>query len=547
MPSLPPYCLHTLQHHNTHYHPFVDPETPGNKLVITAPEPEDFDASLTSYLEILLTATDAQGLSMTTSLKIYPRNVEVTIDSVPSGLEVVAYGDVHVTPKKVITWENHIFEVQAYDQTVDGDTYNFAAWSDGGEQTHEFEALPISGDDGSVIREDGNAKNVIVATFLKNGAPVKDDEMVDHPAEETGVSIEEELEEAIEDEGELVAIEQDESAEESFLPVPDGEPSSTATAITVDLFDFSIAIKLSGSAVRRRQLRDADVVSYLNENLTSFTADALRKEIRNIVRGSGLPYAKPNDIRLTRKGIIVKEGESYEAVFGGQITFKRKKDNQHLPPTVAVQSMQIQAIDELGHQIFYDLKTNVPEARVSTVITSTDVPDRLYANDSPNTSSEGDITNETMDTNFIIVLSCAIAGGLALVAMAAVLIVRSRRTSSTGSKNKGAAADDNLDFPKESVYKEAEESSLIANTEEPKDTVEMNSTMDTDNGSPPNTPTKEMPEAAPITDDSDSVGSDDVSIAGSSLAVAFNPTGPAGQDLAPEAASDDEGSTHFGS
>mmetsp|Transcript_20410 Transcript_20410/g.44609 ORF Transcript_20410/g.44609 Transcript_20410/m.44609 type:complete len:1151 (-) Transcript_20410:2687-6139(-) len=527
------------QHHNTHFHPFIAAETPGNKLIIKAPEPEDFDASLTSYLEILLTATDSQGLSSTTSLKIYPRTVEVTIDSVPSGLEIVAYGDVHVTPKKVITWENHIFELEAYDQTVDGKTYNFASWSDGGGQMHEFEALPGSGAN-DVVREDGAATNVIVASFSRDGVPVRDGEVVDNPAKDVGVSIEEEVEDAILDEGELSAIDLDEGGGLDFVV-------SDATSITAELVDFSVVIMFNDSAVRRRQLNEAVIVEYLDKNLRSFTATALRKEIRDMVKSLDIPYAKPSDLRLARKIRRVKEGQKYEVVYGGDITFKKKKDIHNLPTAVTIQSMQVQSMDEISHQVFYDLKANVPGARVASVFASTNVPDSL--NSSPSANSEDGSSDEKMDTTFIIIISCAIAGGLVLVSIAAVLLVRSRRKparKSNTTKTARAVDDGSLQFSKK-----AEQSSLVGGEEDShsceKDSVVMSTTMETDTAeSPQASPAKETPpDAALISDESDSAY-DDVSVTGSASAVAPSRTRPAEQDLPhqPEAASDDEASAY---
>lgn len=484
-----------------------------------------------------MTATDSQGLSSTSSLKIYPRNVEVTIDSVPSGLEVVAYGDVHVTPKKVITWENHIFELEAYDQTVDGSTYNFASWSDGGGQVHEFEALPVSGANG-VVREDDASKNVIVASFSRDGVPVKDGEIVDNPAKDIGVSIEEEVEDAILDEGELAVIDLDEGGDLGLVV-------SDATSITAELVDFSVVIKFNDSAVRRRQLNEADIVEYLDKNLRSFTATALRKEIRDMVKSLDIPYAKPSDLRLTRKGKSVKEGQNYKVVYGGDITFMKKKDIHNLPTAVTIQSMQVQAMDEISHRVFYDLKANVPDARVASVIASTSVPDSLYS--SPSASSEGGSSDETMDTTFVIIISCAIAGGLVLVSIAAVLLVSARRKPARKSNTPSTAR-----AVDEHSSKKAEQSSLVGEEEDyshscEKDSVVISDSMETDTAeSPQASPAKETPpDAALISDDSDSVY-DDVSATDSALAVAPSHTRPTEQNMSlePEAASDDEGSTY---
>jgi len=125
------------QHHNYHYHPFLDPGTPGNNFDLwPAPEPEDFDASLTSYLAIRLTATDSKGLSATTEILVKPKVVEIELDSVPSGLTLIANGDKFITPTTITTWENHKFDIKAPLQEMNGVNFGLDFWSDGGDETH---------------------------------------------------------------------------------------------------------------------------------------------------------------------------------------------------------------------------------------------------------------------------------------------------------------------------------------------------------------------------------------------------------------------------
>ena len=85
--AVPPSRLSwtVLKHHDTHTHPFLPPTT-GNNVPITGPDPEDPSATTTSYLEIQLTATDAQGLSRTVTQELHPNVVELGFASNPSGL-----------------------------------------------------------------------------------------------------------------------------------------------------------------------------------------------------------------------------------------------------------------------------------------------------------------------------------------------------------------------------------------------------------------------------------------------------------------------------
>jgi len=122
--------------HATHTHPFVPP-TPGNDVPFTAPEPEDLDAASDSFLRIFLTVTDSNGLSATVSREIHPKRVNVTFETVPSGLTLTVSGETITGPTTVQPWENYNLLVNAPAQTdSSGDPWVFDFWSDGGAQTH---------------------------------------------------------------------------------------------------------------------------------------------------------------------------------------------------------------------------------------------------------------------------------------------------------------------------------------------------------------------------------------------------------------------------
>ncbi|MBK5288894.1 MAG: PQQ-dependent sugar dehydrogenase [Acidimicrobiia bacterium] len=128
------------QHHHTHYHPYLDPTT-GNNLTVVAPEPEDFFSTNDSYLEVLLTATDSKGLSTTVSRNVQPRLVNLTFQTVPSGLKLVVEGQPITAPTTLVGWKDWKIDVQAPDQlNGSGVQYHWTSWSDGGSQTHEITA-----------------------------------------------------------------------------------------------------------------------------------------------------------------------------------------------------------------------------------------------------------------------------------------------------------------------------------------------------------------------------------------------------------------------
>lgn len=131
------------QHHAEHYHPFLDP-TSGNNIDIVTPEPEDLLAATNSHLEVLLTATDSAGVSTTVSRIVQPEKVNLTFESVPSGLDLTLDGTTVTTPSTVVSWVDHSLAVEAPDQTdAAGTFWTWDQWSDGGAQNH---SIPVTGD-----------------------------------------------------------------------------------------------------------------------------------------------------------------------------------------------------------------------------------------------------------------------------------------------------------------------------------------------------------------------------------------------------------------
>ena len=118
------------KHHDDHYHPFLD-RTFGNNIDISpAPEPEDFYASTNSYLEVILYATDENGLTRKISRNIQPSLVDVTIDSNKDGLNIEVNDERISTSSNVVMWKDQHVQLKA---TSDS-SYRFESWSDGVEE-----------------------------------------------------------------------------------------------------------------------------------------------------------------------------------------------------------------------------------------------------------------------------------------------------------------------------------------------------------------------------------------------------------------------------
>ena len=69
-------------------------------------------------------------------MTIFPQKVNLTFNSAPAGATLYLDGIAHTTPFVYDTSSASTTRSQAPDQTIGGNTYTFASWSDGGAQTH---------------------------------------------------------------------------------------------------------------------------------------------------------------------------------------------------------------------------------------------------------------------------------------------------------------------------------------------------------------------------------------------------------------------------
>jgi len=91
------------------------------------------------WLELQLTATDSTGATATTSVRIDPQIVTITLASNPTGANVgidEIAGATPLTKQAVIGSTNSISATTP--QTIGGSTYTFSSWSDGGAQAHNI-------------------------------------------------------------------------------------------------------------------------------------------------------------------------------------------------------------------------------------------------------------------------------------------------------------------------------------------------------------------------------------------------------------------------
>ena len=99
------------------------------------------DHEYPSHLELRLTATDAQGLTHTTTRQLDPTTVDLAFATSPSGLTLTVGGADQVTPfiRRVIVGSTNSLSADS-PQTLGGITYRWTGWSDGGAQNHDITA-----------------------------------------------------------------------------------------------------------------------------------------------------------------------------------------------------------------------------------------------------------------------------------------------------------------------------------------------------------------------------------------------------------------------
>jgi glucose/arabinose dehydrogenase len=87
-----------------------------------------------SYFEIILTATDSAGQTDSAAVSVLPQTVQLTLNSSPSGLQLVLGGDTVTTP---YTRSTVIGSAHTLNAPSPQGVYSFASWSDSGTQQHD--------------------------------------------------------------------------------------------------------------------------------------------------------------------------------------------------------------------------------------------------------------------------------------------------------------------------------------------------------------------------------------------------------------------------
>ena len=116
--------------HDGHVHPGTPITGVKSGTFIIPATGHDFTGNV--RYRIALTVKDSSGLTTTTSVSIWPQKVNLTFNTVPSGLTLYINGIAQATPFVMDDMIGFNDTVEARNQTVGATTYTFASWSDGG-------------------------------------------------------------------------------------------------------------------------------------------------------------------------------------------------------------------------------------------------------------------------------------------------------------------------------------------------------------------------------------------------------------------------------
>src|SRR5213082_1697314 len=130
-------------HHDSHVHPFIPPTTGSKTGTFTIPNRGEVSSNV--YYRIILTVKDSAGLTRTVTRDILPRKADMTFATTPAGLQITLDGEQRVTPFTVTGVVGIIRAIAAPSpQTLNGLSYVFQSWSDGGARSHEIRTPSMS-------------------------------------------------------------------------------------------------------------------------------------------------------------------------------------------------------------------------------------------------------------------------------------------------------------------------------------------------------------------------------------------------------------------
>lgn len=118
-----------------HTHPLENFTGVASGSFVTAPD------GFPAYYDIQLTVTDSSGFTATQTVRIDAIGTTLSFDTQPAGLPLLYAGSPMPTPHSITEVVNDTIIVEAPSpQTMNGVSYVFTGWSDGGDRAHMFAA-----------------------------------------------------------------------------------------------------------------------------------------------------------------------------------------------------------------------------------------------------------------------------------------------------------------------------------------------------------------------------------------------------------------------
>lgn len=168
------YSWVVLLHHDTHTHPFLGPLTgiQSGSFVV----PDIGETSPNVWYRIYLTLTGPLGLQTVVTRDVRPVLSTFTLATVPSGLGLTLDGQPVTAPVGITGVVRMLRTLGApSQQVVDGRTYTFVSWSDGGGRTHVINTPPAATTYTATYAETGNGTGDVVVTTSTTGTGLDPD------------------------------------------------------------------------------------------------------------------------------------------------------------------------------------------------------------------------------------------------------------------------------------------------------------------------------------------------------------------------------------
>ncbi len=124
-------------HHASHTHPFVAARTGSKSGTFTIPDRGETASNV--FYRIILKVVDSAGLRHTVTRDIQPRKANMSFSTNPAGLKIALDGQSRVTPFTVTGVVGIKRTIAAPSpQNLNGSSYVFQTWTDGGARSHEI-------------------------------------------------------------------------------------------------------------------------------------------------------------------------------------------------------------------------------------------------------------------------------------------------------------------------------------------------------------------------------------------------------------------------